>query len=210
MEVILSMKARNGKAREMAVKAFREHGGLLKTANALEMGIHPRTLYSMRDKGDIEQLGRGLYRLTDLPPLGNPDLVPVMAKVPQGVVCLISALAYHEITTQIPREVHIAIARNSEPPRIDYPPLRCYRFTGEAFTEGIQIHKLDGVQVNIFSPEKTLTDCFKFRNKIGMDTVLEALRLYRERKQVQVGEIMRFAKICRVAKVMAPYLESML
>jgi predicted transcriptional regulator of viral defense system len=133
-----------------------------------------------------------------------------MAKVPQGVVCLISALAYHEITTQIPRAVHIAIARNAEPPRIDYPPVQCYRLSGEAFTVGVDTHKLDGVSVNIFSAEKTLADCFKFRNKIGMDTVLEAVRLYQERKRVQVGEIMRFAKICRVAKVMAPYLESML
>ncbi len=166
--------------------------------------------YAMRDQEVLERLSRGLYRLSDLAPLGNPDLVPVAVRVPEGVICLISSLVYHEITTQIAREVHVAIKRNAEPPRIDYPPVRAYRFSGKAFSEGVETHELEGIPVKVYRLEKTLADCFKYRNKIGMDTAIEAVRLYKERKRVQVGEIMRFAEICRVKRVMYPYLEALL
>jgi predicted transcriptional regulator of viral defense system len=167
-------------------------------------------LYEMRDKGIIEQLDRGLYRLADLPALSNPDLVTVALKIPAGVVWLISALAYHEITTQIPHEVHVALPRGTEPPRLKHPPLRVFWFTGRSFTEGIETHKVDGIRLRVYSPEKTLADCFKYRNKIGLDTVLEALRLYRSRKRPNVDELMKFARVCRVEKVMRPYLEALL
>ena len=189
-------------------KAFIQHGGLLRTSAALRAGIHPRALYDMRDKGIVERLSRGLYRLADLPPLSSPDLVTVAAKIPAGVVCLISALAYHEITTQIPHEVHVALPRGAEPPRLQHPPVRVFWFTGRSFTEGIETHKVDGIRLRIYSPEKTLADCFKYRNKLGLDTVLEALRLYRNRKRPNVDDLMKFARVCRVEKVMRPYLES--
>jgi predicted transcriptional regulator of viral defense system len=195
---------------EKETKAFNRGGGVLRTSAALRAGIHPRSLYEMRDSGLVERLGRGLYRLADLPPLSNPDLVTVAAKVPAGVVCLISALAYHEITTQIPHEVHLALPRGAEPPRLEHPPLRIFWFSGRAFTEGIERHKVDGVVVRVYNPEKTLADCFKYRNKLGLDTVLEALRLYRTRKRTKVDELMRFARVCRVEKVMRPYLEALL
>lgn len=193
-----------------AIDIFRDHGGILRTAVAIERGIHPATLYAMRDQGILEQLSRGVYRLADLPPLGHPDLVTVALRAPQSVVCLISALAFHEMTTQIPREVHIAIERGAEYPRIDHPPVHVYRFSDAAYSEGIEEHELDGVLVRVYSPEKTLADCFKYRNKIGLDTAIEALRFYRERKPLKVGEILRFAKVCRVANIMQPYLESTL
>ncbi len=183
---------------------------MLRTSAALRAGIHPRRLYEMRDSGLVERLGRGLYRLADLPPLSNPDLVTVAAKVPAGVVCLISALAYHEITTQIPHEVQLALPRGAEPPRLEHPPLRIFWFSGVLFTEGIERHKVDGISLRVYSPEKTLADCFKYRNKLGLDTVLEALRLYRTRKRTKVDELMRFARVCRVEKVMRPYLEALL
>ena len=189
---------------------FREHGGTLRTGRALALGIHPRTLYAMRDAGTIERISRGLYRLAELPPLGNPDLVGVSLRVPDAVVCLVSALAFHEITTQIPHEVCIALRRGAHPPDLDHPPLRVLWFTGPAFTEGAESHSIDGVPVRIYGPEKTLADCFKYRNKIGMDTVLEALRLYRQRRRVDVDKLLRFARICRVEKVMRPYLEAVL
>lgn len=195
---------------EKETKAFNRGGGVLRTSVALRAGIHPRRLYEMRDSGVVERLGRGLYRLADLPPLSNPDLVTVAAKVPAGVVCLISALAYHEITTQIPHEVQLALPRGAEPPRLEHPPLRIFWFSGRAFTEGIERHKVDGVVVRVYNPEKTLADCFKYRNKLGLDTVLEALRLYRTRKRTKVDELMRFARVCRVEKVMRPYLEALL
>jgi predicted transcriptional regulator of viral defense system len=195
---------------QKAKKVFQRHGGVLRTSEALRLGIHPRTLYAMRDEGVLECLSRGLYRLSDLPPLGSPDLVAVALKVPAGVVCLISALAYHQLTTQIPHEVYLALPRGTEPPRLDYPPIRTFWFTGKAFAEGIATHKVDGVPVRIYGVEKTLADCFKYRNKIGLDTAVEALKGYVSSRRVDVDKIMGFARICRVEKVMRPYLEAML
>ncbi len=195
---------------DKAKTLFRCHGGLLRTSEALRLGLHPRTLYAMRDAGVLEQLSRGLYRLAELPPLGAPDLVAVARKVPGGVVCLISALAFHELTTQIPHAVYVALARGTEPPRLDYPPVRMFWFTGEAFTEGVEIHTLDHVSVPVYSPAKTLADCFKYRHKLGLDVVIEALKLYRQRQQMRLDELLRYARICRVEKVMQPYLEALL
>ncbi len=197
-------------SRERALAVFRQRGGMLRTKDALQAGIHPRTLYSLRDEGVLECLSRGLYRLSDAIPLANPDLVAVAKRVPDGVICLISALAYYELTTQIPHEVHLAIRRNAEAPRIDYPPVRVFWFAGKAFSEGIETHRLDGVPVRIYSREKTLADCFKYRNKIGMDTVLEALRLYKEQRRLNVEAILQYAELRGVGDVIRPYLEAIL
>lgn len=189
---------------------FHRHGGLLRMADALRAGIHRRTLYAMRDNGAIEVLARGLYRLADVPALGNPDLVTVAAKVPIGVVYLISALAFHEITTQIPHQVWLAVPRNSEPPRLDYPPLRAVRLSQAPFEAGVETHKVDGVAVKVYSREKTLADCFKHRHEIGLDTVLEAVRMYKAQGKTDIDALLRYAAICRVARVARPYLEALL
>ncbi len=204
------MAPRNQDSIRRAEELFRRSGGMLTTGEALAAGVHPRTLYAMRDTGILLRLARGLYRLADQPPLGNPDLVPVALKVPHGVVCLISALAYHELTTQIPNEVYVALARGAERPRLEHPPLRVFWFSGKAFTAGIGRHEVDGVPIRVYSPEKTLADCFKYRNKIGLDVAIEALRLYRERNPLKAHDLMRFARVCRVAHVMRPYLEALL
>ena len=193
-----------------AVTIFKYHGGILRTAQALKSGIHPETLYAMRDSGMLEMISRGVFRLSDSPPLNNPDLVTVATRVPNGVICLISALAFYELTTQIPHEVHVALPRGAEEPRLGYPPIKSYRFTGEAFTAGVDAHDLDGVSVRIYSPEKTLADCFKFRNKVGLDTVIEAIRFYRERRTINVDDLLYYATVCRVNKIMRPYLEAIL
>jgi predicted transcriptional regulator of viral defense system len=151
-----------------------------------------------------------VYRLAESPPIGNPDLVTVATRVSGGVICLISALAFHEITTQIPHEVHLALPQGAEEPRLDHPPIKTYRFDGKSYSEGVQIHTFDNVKVRIYSPEKTIADCFKFRNKIGLDTAIEAIRFYRERKRIQIDELMRYATICRVDKIIRPYLEVLL
>jgi predicted transcriptional regulator of viral defense system len=164
----------------------------------------------MRDVGTLEVVSRGVFRLAGSEPLGNPDLVTVATRVPSGVICLISALSFHQITTQIPHEVHVALQRGAELPRLEYPPIKIYWFKDQAFTAGVDTHKLDGVDIRIYSPEKTLADCFKFRNKIGLDTAVEAVRFYRERRSVNVDALMHFAAICRVEKVMRPYLEAIL
>ena len=189
---------------------FKRHGGVLRTSQAIEYGLHPRTLYEMRDAGVLETLSRGLYRLSDLPPISDPDHVTVGLKVPNAVFCLISALAFHGMTTQIPHEIYIALPRGAEPPRLNYPPIRLFWFTGKAFTEGVETFKQDGANLKIYTPEKTLADCFKYRNKIGMDTVLEALKFYRQRKKTKIDQLLHYAQICRVERVMRPYLEASL
>jgi predicted transcriptional regulator of viral defense system len=195
---------------EQAKAIFQRHGGTLRTSEAIRAGVYPRTLYRMRDQGLIEAIARGLYRLRDMPPLGNPDLVSVALKVPRGVICLISALSFHEMTTQIPHVVHVALVPGTEPPRLEHPPVRISWFSGRVFAEGIETHDIDDVPVRIYCPEKTLADCFKHRNKIGIDVAVEALKLYRRRKPLRVDELVRYAKICRVEKVMRPYLEAVL
>lgn len=200
----------HGSRFDRAAAIFNKHGGILRTMQALRAGIHPGTLYAMRDSGALEVVSRGVYRLADSSPLSNPDLVTVATRVPGGVICLISALAFHELTTQIPHEVNVALPRGAEEPRLDHPPIKTYRFTGEAFTEGVETHELDSVNVRIYSPEKTLADCFKFRNKVGLDTAVEAVRFYRERRSIKVDDLMRYAVICRVKKIIRPYLEAIL
>lgn len=194
---------------ERALEVFRRAGGILRTRQALAAGVHPRTLYAMRDTGLLDRLGRGLYRLADMPPLGNPDLAAVAATVPHGVVCLVSALSFHELTTQIPHEVYLALRRGVEPPRLEHPPLRLFWFTGAMFTEGIERHRVDGLTIQVYSPAKTVADCFRYRNKLGLDVALEALRLYREGSSFAVEDILYYARVCRVETIIRPYLEAL-
>jgi predicted transcriptional regulator of viral defense system len=193
-----------------AENLFRKHGGILSATRAIQLGVHPRTLYAMRDARRLQQLSRGLYRLADLPPLAEPDLVAVSLRAPRGVICLISALSFHEITTLVPHEVYLAMRKGDERPRIGYPPVRVFWFGGAAFSEGMETHTLDGIPVRVYGAEKTLADCFKFRNRIGLDATLEALKLYRQRKRVNVDALIHVARVCRVENVMRPYLEAIL
>jgi predicted transcriptional regulator of viral defense system len=188
---------------------FRAHGGQLRMSEAMRLGMTRYMLYALLDRGEIERVSRGVYRLVDLPPIGNPDLVTIGLRVPNAVVCLVSALSFHELTTQIPHEVSIAIMRGSRAPRIDHPPVHIHSFAKAAYGAGIEDHTIDGVTVRIYNPEKTLADCFKFRNKIGMDVMQEALRTYRTRRKTNFDEVIRYAEICRVEKVMRPYLEAL-
>ncbi|MCE5200750.1 MAG: type IV toxin-antitoxin system AbiEi family antitoxin domain-containing protein [Armatimonadota bacterium] len=197
-------------AREDAKRLIREKSGVIRTAEAIQAGVHPRTLYELRDAGELVQISRGVYRLTDQQPVSNIDIVTVASRIPRAVICLVSALAFHDITMQIPHTISIALEKGAETPRLDYPPITVHRFSGDALTQGIQEHTVDDVGVRVYSPEKTLADCFRFRNKLGMDVVLEALRLYRARKPFSVGELLKYAKICRVENVMRPYIEAML
>lgn len=196
-------------ATEHARKLLRDHGGTLRTAEILAAGIHPRTLYALRDAGEVESLARGVFRLASLPPLSNPDLATVAKRVPHGVICLISALAFHELSTQVPHEVHVAMSRTARRPRLDYPPLRVFHFSGAAFNAGIEAHTIDRIPVRIYNAEKTLADSFKYRNKIGMDVVLEALRSYRRRRRPRFQQIFEYARLCRVDRQMRPYLEAL-
>ena len=197
-------------AEQKVIDLFKEHGGTLRTAEALRLGIHPRTLYALRDAGILERLSRGLYRLAESPPLPAPDLTIVALKIPQAVVCLVSALAFHELTTQVPHAVNIAVSRGTERPRLDYPPLHIFWFSGLAWSEGVEIHQIGQTSVRIYCPEKSVADSFKFRRKIGLDIAIEALKLYRRSPRFDASELLHYARICRVESVMKPYLEALL
>ena len=192
------------------LEAFREHGGVMQVREALAKGIHPATLYRLNEKGAIKPMARGLYGLADLPPFAQPDLVTISLKVPRAVICLLSALAFHGLTEEIPHTIDCAMPRGAEPPRLAYPPLRIYWFSTAAYAEGIAEHIVDGHTVRVYTPEKTLADCFKYRNKLGMDTVLDALRRYRAKYGLNSDELLRHARVCRVHNVMRPYLEALL
>src|SRR5262245_44750669 len=153
---------------------------MLRTSKALRLGIHPRALYALRDAGEIEQVGRGLYRLSSAPPLSSPDLVPIAIRIPRAVVCLISALAHHGLTTQIPHAIDIALPSHGNVPKVDGVPLRVFWYPEPSFRAGVEVVAVDDVSVRIYSAEKTIADCFKYRNKIGLDIAIEALRAYRE------------------------------
>lgn len=193
---------------QQAQNIFRENGGQLRMSEAIDKGISRYMLYKMRDMGIIERISRGVYRLVELPSISNPDLVTVSLRFPKAVVCLVSALAFHNITTQIPHEVSVAVPKNSRLPELDFPPVRSHRFSNEAYNAGIEEFQVDRVPVKIYSPEKTLADCFKFRNRIGMDIVLEALKLYKARKNFDFKKVVQYSKVCRVENVMRPYLEA--
>lgn len=194
--------------RKTAIDIFRASGGQLRMSQAMDRGISRYMLYSLRDSGTVEQVSRGVYRLAELPSLSNPDLVAVALRYPNAVICLVSALSYHAITTQIPHRVFVAVSRDSRPPSLEYPPLSVHRFSEPSFGSGIEEHTIDGVAIKIYSMEKTIADCFKFRNTIGMDVVLEALKLYTARKQTDLEALLTYARICRVDRVMYPYLEA--
>ncbi len=196
--------------RETVRKLCLQQGGVIRTAQAIRAGVHPRSFYVLIDSGFLERLERGLYRLAELPEIGDPDLVTVALKVRASVICLISALAHHELTTQIPHEVSVALPRHTEPPRLKFPPIRVYWFSAQAIGSGVDVHTIDGVPVRIFSREKTIADCFKYRNKIGLDVAWEALRFYCHRRRPNLDELMHYARIDRVQNVIRPYLEAML
>ena len=194
-------------ARRHARKVFQHHG-TMRTREILAAGIHPRTLYQMRDAGEVEQQGRGLFRLADMPPVGQPDLVTIAKRIPNAVICLVSALAFHELTTQVPHRIEVALPVTARTPRLTHPPIQIYRFSKESFHSGIETHLIDGVSVQIYSAEKTLADTFKYRNKIGTDIPVAALRAYLARTRPRLNDLMKYARACRVEKIIRPYLEA--
>ena len=193
-------------AQERLLDLARKRGSVTRQ-EAVAAGIHTQTLSRLVRSGDLERVGRGLYRLPETPITENHGFALVAAAVPKAVICLISALRFHEIGTQLPHEVWIAIDRRSRRPSIEYPRLRVFRFGGVALTEGIETHSLEGETVRIYTAAKTVADCFKYRNKVGLDVALEALREAWRDRRFTMDEIHRYARICRVEQVMRPYLE---
>lgn len=182
--------------------------GLLRASDLGAIGAPRMVLTRLTAAGRLEKVGRGIYRLANAHGSENESLVTVATKVPQAVFCLLTALQLHELTTQLPRRIWIAMPRGSHTPRIAYPPIRMVQFTGEAYKAGIEELERDGIKLRVYETAKTVADCFKHRNKIGLDVALEALKEARARDKASTDDIWRFAKICRVANVMRPYLES--
>ena len=183
--------------------------GLIRSRDLTDKGLPRVALTRLVRQGLLTRVGRGLYSLPDRQISGQGALAEVAQKHPQCIVCLLSALRVHELTTQSPFEVWIAISNKARAPKIEYPPLRIVRFSGAALTEGIERHTIDGVPVRVTNVARTVVDCFKFRNKIGLEVALEALREAWRDKRVRMDDLWRYAKLCRVDSVMRPYMESL-
>jgi predicted transcriptional regulator of viral defense system len=181
--------------------------GMLRPCDLQGIGVPRVVLTRLVAAGQLEKLARGLYHLPGAQFSESGSLIMIAAKVPQAVFCLLTALQFHELTTQLPRQVWISMPRGSHVPKIDYPPTKMVQFSGEAYSAGIEIHHRDQTSIQVYSVAKTVADCFKHRHKIGLDVAIEALRDTRAQKKASADELWRFAKICRVANVMRPYLE---
>ena len=183
--------------------------GILRSRDLADHGI-PRTyLQRLEEQGLLVKEARGLYKLPDAKITEQHSLAEACKRVPHAVVALLSALQFHKLTTQAPSEVWLAIDRKARAPREGGQALRLVRMSGKALTEGVEQHLIEGVTVNVYKPAKTVADCFKYRHKIGLDVALEALRDYRQKYRSGMDELYRFAKICRVERVMRPYLEAL-
>lgn len=191
-------------------KIFAGHNGILRASTAVGLGVPRYVLYHMAKSGELVRETQGIYRLKESDPPGNPDLMQISLRVPRAVICLISALYFHDLTTQIPHQVHFALPRDVKTPKVEYPPIRVFHFSEESYQAGIVDEIVDGAKVKIYDREKTVADCFKFREKIGIDIALDALKDYLKQPRLDVLLLMEYAKVNRVEKVMRPYLEAML
>jgi predicted transcriptional regulator of viral defense system len=171
-------------------------------------GISRTYLNKLHAEGILDRPSRGLYVLINDEPGEHRSLVEACQKVPRGVVCLLSALQFHELTSQAPFEVWMAIDEKARQPRVDYPVLRIVRFSGVALATGVLEPVIEGVKVRVYSPAKTVADCFKYRNKIGIDVAIEALRDCLRQRKATTDELWKAAKVCRMTNVMRPYLEA--
>lgn len=182
---------------------------ILRAADAERLGLHTQLLTRLVAEGALERVGRGRYRAPNAHVTEHHGLALTAAAVPRGVVCLLSALVVHGIGTQNPSEVWVAIDRRARAPKAAWPPLRIVRFSGRALTEGIETHRIEGERVRVYNLPKTIADCFKYRNKLGMEVVLEALKDAWNHRRVRMAELDKYARVCRVERVMRPYLEAL-
>jgi len=184
--------------------------GVLRARDLAQHGIAREYLTRLVRAGLLERTGRGIYILPDTDLTEHHSLAEAAKRFPAGIVCLLSALRFHDLTTQAPFEVWLALPPSARAPRAGWPPLRVVRFSGSALTEGVEEHVIERARVRVYSPAKTVADCFKYRNKIGLDVALEALRETWRARRATMDELWRYAEVCRVTTVMRPYLESLI
>ena len=193
---------------EEKVMTLVRRAGVLRPRDLTRHGIPRQYLFRLQHRGQLQKVGRGLYMANETHVTEHHSLVEACKRVPRGIVCLLSALRFHSLTTQAPAEVWMAIDNKAWRPKVDNPRLHIVRFSGEALASGIEDHIVEKVHVRVYSPAKTVADCFKYRNKIGLDVAVEALRDCWRHRRATMDELWRYAKVCRVANVMRPYLES--
>lgn len=198
-----------GKSKEQAVIDLAKKLGTIRIKDLLDRGIHPEFARRLVKKDILIRSERGLYTLADSEITEHHDLALIAKRVPKGVICLPSALIFHEIGTQLPRKIWLALEKGSAQPRLSYPPISLVRLSGPSFSEGIDEHKIEGVVVRIYNPAKTVADIFKFRNKIGLDVAIEALKDCLWSRKATIDELWYYAKICRVEKIIQPYIEAL-
>ena len=194
---------------EEKVLGLARERGMLRPRDLAQKKLPADYLWRLYRKGKLERVGRGVYAPLDADLTENHSLAEAALRVPHGTICLLSALGFHRLTTQLPFEVWMAIDVKARRPREEIIPLRIVRFSGEALTAGVQTHSIEGVEVKVYSPAKTVADCFKYRNKIGLDVAIEALRDCWRKRLATADDLFRYARVCRVERVMRPYMESL-
>ncbi|MFO0291729.1 MAG: type IV toxin-antitoxin system AbiEi family antitoxin domain-containing protein [Rhodospirillales bacterium] len=209
MPDIAAKRARVKRPQPEHARAILAEHGVLRLREIVDAGIAEETIARLVRRGEVIRLTRGLYQLADHKVAAAHSLVEATKQVPRGVICLLSALQYHGLTTQLPSRVWIAIDRNAWKPTVQHPPLRVLRFGGKALTVGVEIHTIEGIAVPIYGVAKTVVDCFRYRNKIGLDVALEALRESLRKRRCAPNELWRLAHELRILSIMKPYLEAM-
>ena len=193
--------------RDKVLDLAAESGGI-RPKDLDELGISRNYIYFLHKEGLLERAARGLYFRTDLEPSEHKTIAEVAKRVPEGVLCLLTALQLHEMTTQMPHQVWLAIEPTKWRPKEPHLPIRLVHFSGDSFSFGIEEQEIEGVKIKVYTPAKTVADCFKFRNKIGLDVAIEALRDCHRQRKCSNDDLYRFARVCRVWNVMRPYLEA--
>jgi predicted transcriptional regulator of viral defense system len=194
---------------EKRVLNFARKGGIVRPRDLQAKGLPKDYLWRLHKQEKLEKVGRGMYAMPGATLSEHQTAVQAALRVPHGVVCLLSALRFHDLTTQSPFEIWMAIDVKARAPKEKIIPLRIVRFSGKALTAGVETHSIEGVTVRVYNPAKTVADCFKYRNKIGLDVAIEALRDCWRKKAATSDEIWHYAKVCRVSRVIRPYLESL-
>lgn len=199
----------NKSSKLQLLRTFVQSAPIIHARDLAPMEIPRKYLGVLCDEGVLVRIGRGMYVTADGMETQNMTLAHIAKAVPKGVICLLSALRFHEIGTQMPHRVWLALDRRAAKPSIVKPKIQLVRFSGAALTEGVGRHMVAGTEIHVYGPAKTIADCFKYRNKIGLDIALEALKEGIRTRKADVGEIWKYAKICRVAKIMQPYMEAL-
>ena len=192
------------------INYLKNHGGVARFSSILKAGFHPDSLATLEKEKKITKIARGLYQISNYDIGSYPDFVIASLQAQKGIICLLSALAFHEATNEIPHSVDMAIPQGAHANRIKYPPIKFYHFASKAWQAGVEEREIGGHKIRVYSLPKTIADCFKFRNKIGVDVAREALKVAITEKHIKPKEIMHYAKICRVDGIIKPILETML